>query len=357
MIELAHGNLLDAPVEALVNSVNTVGVMGKGIALQFKRAYPENFAAYAAACKRGEVEIGAVFVHETGKLLPKWILNVPTKRHWRQPSRLDDVRRSLAALVAEVRERKIHSVAVPPLGCGAGGLSWSVVRPLIETAFAPLEDVHVYLYEPGHTPAAKDMPNRTSRPNMTPGRAAILALAGAYLDRGLALSLTTLELQKLAYFMQEAGERLRLEYGAHYYGPYADALRKVLEVMEGHFITGLGDDASKPDIEVELLPGARAEAEAFLEGVEPTRRHIDRVIELIEGFEDPYGLELLATTHWVMAHEPEAATDREKAVDSVWSWSGRKATLLQREHVDAAWNRLSAHKWVSVPSGQRSFRA
>ena len=352
MIELVHGNLLDAPAEALVNSVNTVGVMGKGLALQFKRAYPDNFVAFVAACKRGDVEIGAVFVHETGRLQPRWILNVPTKRHWRQPSRLDDVRRGVAALVSEVRARGIQSVAVPPLGCGAGGLSWSVVRPVIEAAFAPLEDVRVYVYEPGHTPAAKDMPNRTSRPKMTPGRAAILALAGNYLDRGLALSLTTLEIQKLAYFMQESGERLKLTYKAHHYGPYADALRKVLEIMEGHFITGLGDDASKPDVEIELLPGAREEAEEFLRSTPPTTGHIQRVIELIEGFEDPYGLELLATTHWVMAHDPKAAIDRGRAVDAVWSWSGRKAALLRREHVDAAWERLSTKAWVPAhPDG------
>lgn len=346
MIELVHGNLLDAPAEAIVNSVNTVGVMGKGLALQFKRAYPRNFTEYEAACKRGEVEVGKVFVHETGQLHPRWIFNVPTKRHWRQPSRLDDVRQGIVALVDEVRRRGLRSVAVPPLGCGAGGLSWSVVRPLIEAAFEPLDEVHVYLYEPGQTPAAKDMPNRTSRPIMTPGRAAIVALAGAYLDRGLAISLTTLEIQKLAYFMQVAGEQLRLRYTAHHYGPYADALRKVLEVMEGHFITGLGDDAAKPDIEIELLPGAREEAELALRTAASTRQHIERVIELIEGFEDPYGLELLASTHWVMAHEPDAARDRRKSAAAVASWSARKAALLRPEHVGAAWDRLHSTHWV-----------
>jgi O-acetyl-ADP-ribose deacetylase (regulator of RNase III) len=346
MIELAQGNLLEAPAEALVNSVNTVGVMGKGLALQFKRAYPRNFVEYEAACKRGEVEVGAVFVHETAQLHPRWILNVPTKRHWRQPSRLDDVRQGLAALVEVVRRRGIRSIAVPPLGCGAGGLSWSVVRPLIETAFAPLEHVHVYLYEPGQTPVAKAMPNRTSRPAMTPGRAAIVALAGAYLDQGLALSLTTLEIQKLAYFMQVDGEQLRLRYTAHHYGPYADALRKVLEVMEGHFITGLGDDATKPDIEIELLPGAREEAERALKTAIATRQHIARVIDLIEGFEDPYGLELLASTHWVMTHQPNAARDRAKATAAVASWSARKASLFHPEHVSVAWARLRSKHWV-----------
>lgn len=175
MLTLAGGNLLEAPVEALVNSVNTVGVMGKGIALQFKRAFPENFAAYERACKAGEVEIGRVFEFDTGDLQPRWILNVPTKRDWRNPSRLDDVRRGIAALVDSIRRLGIRSVAVPPLGCGAGGLSWDVVGPLLRSALGELEGVDVLLFAP--TPAPEAMPNRTSKPAMTPGRAALLALA------------------------------------------------------------------------------------------------------------------------------------------------------------------------------------
>lgn len=350
MVTLSHGNLLDAPVEALVNSVNTVGVMGKGIALQFKRAFPENFKAYESACKRGEVQIGRLFIHQTGRLQPRWILNVPTKRDWRQPSRLSDVRKGIAALVAAVEQLDISSVAVPPLGCGAGGLSWSVVCPLIERAFAPLEHVRVLVFQPGEAPAPRAMPNRTSRPRMTPGRAAMLALAGAYLDSELDDSLTMLELQKLAYFMQEAGEPLRLRYSKHYYGPYADALRKVLEVLEGHFIAGFGDDGTRPTAPIELLPEAREEAEEFLREAPETRHHIDRVVDLIRGFEDAYGLEMLATTHWVVTHDPRAASDYERAIREVQSWSPRKAKLFKPEHVVAAWRRLREKGWVGSPA-------
>lgn len=341
MLQLARGNLLDAPVEALVNSVNTVGVMGKGIALQFKRAFPDNFRAYARACKAAEVEIGRVFEFETGQLHPRWILNVPTKRDWRQPSRLDDVRRGLAALLVTIRRLGIRSVAVPPLGCGAGGLSWDVVGPLMQQALGELDGVDVLLFAPGPAPAPAAMANRTSKPSMTPGRAAMLALAGAYLDSGLATGLTTLELQKLAYFMQEAGERLNLRFVQHHYGPYADALRKVLEVMEGHYISGLGDDASRPDVAVELLEGARDSAAVALRDRPATQQAIDDVLRMIEGFEDPYGLELLSTTHWVMQHQPQIATAVEAVIDAVHQWSPRKARI-RPEHIRAAWQRIRA---------------
>lgn len=339
MLVIASGNLFDAPVEALVNTVNTVGVMGKGIALQFKRAFPANFTAYERACKVGELEIGRVFAFDTGMLQPRWILNVPTKRDWRQPSRLDDVRRGIAALVASIRELGIRSVAVPPLGCGAGGLSWEVVGPVLEEALSALDDVDVHLYAPGPAPAAAAMPNRTSKPQMTPGRAAMLALAGAYLDTGIGGEISTLELQKLAYFMQEAGERLNLRFVSHYYGPYADALRKVLEVMEGHYISGLGDDAARPSVHVELLDGALESARVALEERPATRRAIHRVLQLIEGFEDAYGLELLSTTHWVMQRKPGIADDLDSVIEAVHSWSDRKARI-RPEHIGAAWRRI-----------------
>lgn len=340
MLEHARGNLLSADVDALVNSVNTVGVMGKGLALQFKRAFPENFQEYARACKAGEVQVGRVFVHHTGQLQPKWILNVPTKRHWRQPSRLDDVRRGIEALARVIQERDIRSVAVPPLGCGAGGLAWSEVRPLVEAYLGAIEGVRVLVFEPGAPPPAESMPNRTSRPEMTQGRAALLALAASYLDAGLDDTLSTLEIHKLAYFMQAAGERLRLKFVKHHYGPYADALRNVLGLLEGHYISGLGDDATKPTAEVKLLPGSREAAKAFLAEKPATREHIEKVLHLIEGFEDPYGLELLATTHWVMREQEDLAGDPGGVAEAVRRWSDRKARTMKPSHITAAWERL-----------------
>ncbi|MEO8702169.1 MAG: macro domain-containing protein [Kofleriaceae bacterium] len=146
MVELASGNLLDARVDALVNPVNTVGVMGKGLALQFKRAFPRNFAAYTAACKRGEVAIGRMFVFEEDT--PRFIINFPTKQHWRDPSELAYVRDGLLALVGEISQRAITSIAVPALGCGLGGLDWTEVERLIRDAFSALPTVKALVFAP-----------------------------------------------------------------------------------------------------------------------------------------------------------------------------------------------------------------
>lgn len=149
MIESVHGDLLRADVEAIVNPVNCVGVMGRGLAAQFKAAYPANFRAYEAACKRGEVQPGRMFVFELATAArPRWLINFPTKRHWRGTSKIGDIESGLVALVAEVRDRKIQSIAVPPLGCGLGGLDWADVSALIVDAFAAVPGVRVSVFEP-----------------------------------------------------------------------------------------------------------------------------------------------------------------------------------------------------------------
>ncbi|WP_412739010.1 macro domain-containing protein [Krasilnikovia sp. MM14-A1259] len=142
MIEESHGNLLEADVDAIVNTVNTVGVMGKGIALQFKRAHPDNYRAYREACGRGDVQLGRMFVFDRGIIGPRrFIINFPTKAHWRSASRLDDIRVGLGDLVEVVRSLEVSSVAVPALGCGNGGLTWGEVRPLVEAAAAAMPRV------------------------------------------------------------------------------------------------------------------------------------------------------------------------------------------------------------------------
>src|SRR6266581_5455067 len=175
MIELTQGNILKADADALVNTVNCVGFMGKGIALQFKKAYPENFDAYQKACSAGEVQPGRMFIFELHSMLnPKYVINFPTKRDWRAKSRYEDVGSGLKALIAEVRRLGIRSIAVPPLGCGLGGLDWRKVRPRIEQAFAASPDVRVLLFEPDGAPVPKEMIRSTNMPTMTPGRAVLV---------------------------------------------------------------------------------------------------------------------------------------------------------------------------------------
>jgi O-acetyl-ADP-ribose deacetylase (regulator of RNase III) len=150
MIRRVKGNLLDAKVEALVNAVNCVGVMGKGLALEFKKAFPANYSAYREACKRGKVQPGMMFVFQIGNSgQPRFIINFPTKRHWRSKSQMEDIESGLTALVEAVKNNKVRSLAVPALGCGHGGLDWSDVRERMQIAFQNLPDgTDVHLYEP-----------------------------------------------------------------------------------------------------------------------------------------------------------------------------------------------------------------
>jgi len=346
MIRLTKGNLLRAETEALVNTVNCVGHMGKGIALQFKKAFPENFDSYQKACRTGEMRPGQMLVFETGKMIgPRFIINFPTKEHWRGNSKYEYIQSGLTALAAEIRRHKIHSIAIPPLGCGLGGLDWNRVQPMIEDAFADFPEVEVILFEPAGAPEAEAMPIGTSRPKMTVARALFIKLMEQYLQ--LDYRLTLLEIQKLAYFLQESGEPLRLRYEAAMYGPYAPNLNKVLEVLEGHMIRGYGD-TQKPDVEIELLPGAVEEADRFLEDRSDVRERLDRVGNLIAGFETPYGMELLASVHWVASHDRNPAATSDAAIRKIAAWNERKSRMFKPDHIQSAWNRLVSQKWIPV---------
>ena len=286
MIRYTTGDILKAEAEALVNTVNCVGIMGRGIALQFKQVFPANFKAYAAACKREEVQPGRMFVFETGELTsPRYIVNFPTKRHWRGKSRIEDVEAGLVALVDEVRARGIHSIAIPPLGSGLGGLDWSQVRPLIERAFAALPEVEVQIFEPAGAPADSRANRSTEVPKITAGRAALVALMRRYLGALLDPSISLLEVHKLMYFLQAAGEPLRLRYVKAPYGPYAENLRHVLLAIEGHLVSGYADGGDAPDKPLTLVPGAMEEAERFLNAHAATHGRLDRTAALVEGFE------------------------------------------------------------------------
>lgn len=351
MIELTYGNLLEADVEALVNTVNTVGVMGKGIALQFRMAFPDNFVAYKQVCDANNLQPGQMLVVETHGLpgTPRYIINFPTKRHWRGKSKIEDIESGLKALIGEVRSREISSIAVPPLGCGNGGLKWSDVLPRIEQAFEMLPDVRVLVYEPGRAPSPTKVMNRTPRPKMTPGRAVVLCLMNRYSVPGYLYRMSMLEIQKLAYFMQASGQELRLNFQKHHYGPYADNLRKVLERIDGHFIQGYGDGVgtNSPETPIILLADAAQEAEAFLQTDSTAQSHFARIASLIEGFETPYGMELLATVHWVAKSECEdARTDAEVAIREVHSWNDRKRRLMQPDHIRVAWRTLHDKNWL-----------
>jgi O-acetyl-ADP-ribose deacetylase (regulator of RNase III) len=345
MITFTTGDILAADAEALVNTVNCVGVMGRGIALQFKNVFPENFKAYETACSKHEVQPGRMFVFETGAMTnPKYIINFPTKRHWRGKSRMEDIDAGLQALVGEIEMRQIRSIAIPPLGSGLGGLSWPDVRARVEEAFRNLAGVDVRVYEPNGAPDPQTMRHVREVPKMTPGRAALVVLMDRYLSGLLDPFVTLLEVHKLMYFLQEAGQPLRLQYTKAPYGPYAENLRHVLHAVEGHLVTGYADGGDAPDKQLALIPGAVQEARAFLEHDRDGTSRLNRVGELVEGFESPFGLELLATVHWVMTRE--TVQSAEEVVGHVYDWNERKKQFSPRQ-IHLALHMLRSKGWSS----------
>lgn len=334
------GNLLTQDVDALVNTVNTEGIMGKGIALQFKKAWPAMFKDYEAACKRGEVTPGRMHVWETGSLTgPRYIINFPTKRHWRSRSKLTDIETGLQDLTRVISELSITSIAIPPLGCGNGGLDWREVEPRMLRALKPVAGtVDLRIFAPTGAPSAADQPNREPVPKLTAARAALLALMREY-EQVTFEPPALVEVQKLAYFLQANGEALRLDFGAAVYGPYADGLRKSLRAMEGHFIIGFGD-GSLPINKAEPIrvkPEIYEGLDRYIAGHPETAARIRSVLREIEGFESTYGLELLATAHWVMTHDAAAMSSSDAAHEEIRQWSQRKSSLFTRPHVESAW--------------------
>lgn len=343
MIEFRHDNLLEVDAEALVNTVNTVGVMGKGIALQFKKKFPENFKAYERAYKNEELEIGKMFTVSLQLTNPRYIINFPTKNHWREKSRVEYIRAGLEDLLHEIERLDIRSIAIPPLGCGNGGLDWeSEVRPLIEAAFARIPEVQVYAYEPSTAFDPVVISTEGPRPDLTPARAVMLRLMGAYKASHYALG--RLVAQKLAYLAQTAGEAsLNLDFKEAKYGPYAEKLNFLLQTLEGHYSVGYGDRSSKSDIE--LLPGSEDEAADFLRDYPETEDSLEKVARLIDGFETPYSMELLATVHWAV--EQKGAKSFEETVRIVQEWNPRKEGLFSEQHISIAWERLDEEGWIS----------
>lgn len=343
MINLVSGNLLEAQTEALVNTVNCVGVMGKGIALQFKQAFPDNFEDYSQACNKGKVRIGKMFVYRTDRMFhPKYIINFPTKRHWKAKSRLEDIELGLKDLVKVIKDLNIKSIAVPPLGSGLGGLNWEEVKSRILKVLDGFPDVEVLLYEPKGAPKSDKIPIATSKPNMTRGRALLIRLLDIYRSQGYRHNL--LEIQKLMYFLQEAGEKLRLKFKKNNYGPYAENLHHVLQRIDGHYIRGYGDRSGKS--EVYLLEKAVEEAESFLKSDDDAQSRLDSVARLIRGFETPYGMELLATVYWVAKETPEDVKDPDRVIRKIQEWSPRKKFKMHPQHITKALKRLEQENWL-----------
>lgn len=350
MITYTQGNLLEADVDALVNTVNTVGVMGKGIALMFKARFPANMAAYAHACKAGNVQTGKMFITETNELMgPKWIVNFPTKQHWRDRSQMQWITQGLDDLHRFIQEHNVRSIAIPPLGAGNGGLSWSDVRPQIEQALGDLDGVDILIFEP--TPHYQNITRPSGIETLTPARALIAELVRRYWVLGMECSL--LEIQKLAWFLERAIEAqglqnpLKLNFIANNYGPYADRLRHLLSGLDGSYLKSDKHINDCEPLDVIWFNDARrnqisqylnTDASAYLPALEKTAA-------LIDGFESPFAMELLSTVDWLLTKEriepnTEALLEGLRHWPAGEHWAQRKLKLFDQPRLELALNRL-----------------
>ena len=353
MIIYKTGNIFEENAEAIVNTVNCIGVMGRGIALQFKKNYPANFKAYASACKKNEIKPGEMFVFKTNSLHnPQYIINFPTKRHWRDKSQIEDIKSGLHALVDIIEKNNIQSISIPPLGCGLGGLNWADVRQLIIKTFHNVSNINVVVFEPNEKLSPIKVAVTPEKPEMTKGRAALIELIHRYLKGLLDPYVTLIEVHKLMYFLQEAGEPLKLKYKQLHYGPYAENLRHVLNKIEGHFISGYADGGDAPNKPLSLLPGAYEEASIFLSSHQDTHHRYKKVADLVDGFETPFGLELLATVHWVITHN--LITSHEDVIKYTYAWNERNKQFSASQ-INLAIDVLSSKGWINTTNWNKNM--
>lgn len=348
MIRSATGDILKADVDAVINTVNTVGVMGKGLALQFKRRYPENFKLYKRACDAGDVTIGRMFVTETHEITgPRWIINFPTKKHWRADSEVEYIRDGLEDLVRVIRDNNIRSVAVPPLGSGNGGLNWSQVRPLVESALSVVTNLRVEIFDPVKAHFAVQ-PSESVR--MSNSVALLVSLMVGYSQQRHAAEpwedahgASHLEIQKLMYFAAKFVPQMKLRFEQGPYGPYSDAVRAMLTHIEGTFVDGFGDGNDRV---LDLVPirvteaGVAALADFKPAKIEPHQfdSAVASVLSLVEGFEGAYPLELLASVDWA---REELSTDVvEEVAPYVQGWTERKGRMFTDVHINTALGHL-----------------
>lgn len=353
MITYTKGNLLEADVQALVNTVNTVGIMGKGIALMFKDKYQENFNKYAVACQAGEVEVGRMFVTRTNQLMgPEWIINFPTKKHWKSPSKLEWIAAGLEDLKTFIIENNINSIALPPLGAGNGGLDWSSVKPLIENELGSI-DANIVVFEP--TDKYQNVVKKDGLKTLTPARALIAEVIRDYCSAGLECSL--LEVQKLSWFMERIIEGmqlpnpLKLQFQPNKYGPYAHRLTKLLEGLDGSFIHCDKRISDASPLDTIWVDGNKLDyLETYLNSEAKIYRNALEVAkDLIEGFESPYGLELLATVDWLL-HTNNVEPNYESIYAELERWPGgptaaqRKIRIFDQPSIELALQRLKIFK-------------
>ena len=336
------GNLLESNSEALVNTVNTVGVMGKGIALQFKERFPQNYKVYAAACKNGEVEIGKMLVFKEITMNgEKLIINFPTKTEWYKKSQYKYIEEGLKDLVKVIETYEVKSISIPPLGSGNGGLKWSNVKALMDKYLGNLANVEIIIYEPND--AVKEILQKEAQKNveLRPGRAMLLYALFQYEKLGEVA--TVFAANKLAYFLQRSGESLRLKFVPFTYGPYAQAVEKVLYSLNGKYLKGMEQMEARPFEPLKLNYEKYNEVHDYIKKNLDTSQHqrLDNLFTIIDGFESTLSLEILSSIDFLLSENSKL--NNEELLIRIQSWNDRKKELIDKDHIDIAVKHLSEY--------------
>lgn len=342
MIHYITGNLLESSAQALVNTVNTEGVMGKGIALQFKKQFPQNFKLYAKACKEGVVTVGKMFVTEEETLLQggKVIINSPTKTTWKKPSEYLYIKEGLADLKKVIQERKLQSIALPSLGAGNGGLDWEKVKLMIEEELAEL-NCEIYLYQPNFKVAEQLKKERVA---LTPARAMLLAVLYDLAKEGEFVSEFAGE--KICYFLKRFGAEApfkNLAYKAHFYGPYSGTVKHVLYHLNGSYLTGYSSKDKKPFEAIGIIMDTETDVLNYLTNLEDKQYEeiVQKTKSFLSGFYSSFGLELLSTIDYIC--QTNKTMELKNVKEALSKWSERKSKLFSEERfLDIALKQLKS---------------
>ncbi len=343
MIKYIKGNILDSEAQALVNTVNTVGVMGKGIALQFKKAFLNNLKAYEEACKRKEIEVGKLFVTRDSNLNTgeKIIINFPTKTDWQKPSEYSYIEAGLNDLISVIKNYEIKSIAIPPLGSGNGGLEWERVKKMIDNKLNSI-DIEIFVYEPT-SQIIEHL--KKERVKLTDARALLLYVLYDLVKNGEYASEFSSE--KVCYFLQKFGAKkyFNLKYEPNFYGPYSGKVRFVLNVLNGSYLMGFSDMSKKPFEPLTLISN----------GYEDVKRHVESKPELTEiaknticflnGFYSDFALELLSSIDFIVTNQK--TFDKEFVSNKLDEWSTRKRSLFSNpRYIDISINHLKKFEFA-----------
>ena len=341
MIHFTKGNLMTSSAGALVNTVNTVGVMGKGIALQFKEEFPKNFLTYKEACSSGDLTPGKLLItrelNSNGE--EKIIINFPTKLHWRNPSKYEYITEGLKVLPTVISEHHIKSIAIPPLGCGNGGLDWNIVKEMIEYALKDVE-CEIYIYEPNtEIKQALQAKSKNKEVKLTPSRG-LITYAMYYYD-SLGENCSLFVANKLAYFLQRNGSKTfaKVKFTAHHYGPYSSQIDHIVYDLNGSYIKGFEQMSATAFEPLAMQYDRINEVSEYIRTLDKAEQNsLKETIRLISGFESTLALEVLATVDFIRHNNPGITL--EGTINAIHNWSNRKTKLFKNEYIQIAYDHL-----------------